>query len=158
MSSRAKCFNCPTSQAWKMPTTGGYPVQVTRHGGDLGREAPGERALYYTKIVGNDTPPDSSSLWKVPVEGGQETQVLKTVHCGNFAVTHRGIYFIPNWFKPTIIDFLNFSTNRIEQITQFDVQPLCGFSLSPDGRYLLYTSLEPQTRSGTGLMLVENFR
>ena len=144
-------------QTWKMPTTGGDPVQVTRQAGDSGRESPDGRVLYYAK-AGKDLQPDCDSLWKVPVGGGEEAQVLKTVHCGDFAVTDQGIYFVPGVWAPTIINFLNFSTNRIEQIAKFDGQPACGLSLSPDGRYLLYTVFEPGIRSGTGLMLVENFR
>jgi serine/threonine protein kinase/Tol biopolymer transport system component len=140
-------------QARKMPTAGGEPVQVTFSG----RESPDGRVLYFGKGR-KDLEPDCDSLWKVPVGGAEETQVLKTVHCGDAAYTEEGIYFIPSVWAPTIINFLDFSTNRIEQIAKFDGQPACGFSLSPEGRYLLYTVFEPVTRSGTGLMLVENFR
>lgn len=155
-----------TPQIWKRPLAGGAAIQVTRSGGDFGGPSPSDGGgfLYYVRPPSPDPVPasqevlpDTGSLWKVPVDGGQETEVLKTVHCGNYAVTDRGIYFIPKPWAPTIINFLDFTTNRMEEIAEFDRQPVCGFSVSPDGRYLLYTVLQPDSRSGTGIMMVEDF-
>ncbi len=45
--------------------------------------------LYYTKTEGD------SSLWRVPKDGGEETQVLESVDGRTFAVVKEGIYFVP---------------------------------------------------------------
>lgn len=73
----------------------------------------------------------------------------------NSAIGERGIYFIPGDDPPTV-QFLNFATNDIEKIANLGKQgPACGFSLSPDGGWLIYPLYEPTT--GSDLMLVENF-
>ena len=65
------------------------PVQVTHHGGFLPVEAGGY--VYYQKF---DRP--VTEIWRVPVKGGEETQVVDSVDNSRFAVTKdgAGIYFI----------------------------------------------------------------
>jgi dipeptidyl aminopeptidase/acylaminoacyl peptidase len=60
-------------QVWKMPASGGEAVRVTHKGGFVGFESRDAKWVYYTK---SDT---ASSLWKAPVEGGEEKQVLESV-------------------------------------------------------------------------------
>jgi Tol biopolymer transport system component len=143
-------------QVWKRP----WPplgqdeeaIQITRKGGGFSRESPDGRVLYYAK--GDE---DITSLWKVPVEGGEETQVLESVCWLNFAVVNAGIYFIPDWppgEKPSI-QYLSFATGRAATIATLSDLPGWGFSVSPDGRSLLYSQQQP--REGD-LWIVENFR
>ena len=58
-------------QVWKLPTSGGQAVQVTRNGGFAALESPDGKFVYYAK---NEEVP--TSLWKVPVDGGEEIGVL----------------------------------------------------------------------------------
>ncbi len=113
--------------------------------------------VYYTKD--NQV---RSSLWKVPVGGGEETQVLESVRVPNFSVTPQGIYFIqaPNQDIPDSsysTRFFDFGTERVETITSMppSVSVWGGLSISPDGRFMLYSQLD---QSQSDLMLVENFR
>jgi hypothetical protein len=144
---------------WKKPATGGSAVQVTRHGGEKPFESPDGRFLYYAKPTNTPCGPDGcASIWKVPVGGDEEQQIVKSVSCGgmNFAIGERGVYFNPDDDPPTV-QFLNFATNHIEKIANLGEKgPACGFSLSPDGRWLIYASYE--RTAGSDLMLVENFR
>jgi Tol biopolymer transport system component len=55
-------------QSWKVPAGGGEAVRVTRKGGFEALESPDGQWVYYTKSDG------ASSLWKVPRDGGEETQ------------------------------------------------------------------------------------
>jgi Tol biopolymer transport system component/DNA-binding winged helix-turn-helix (wHTH) protein len=146
-------------QLWKKPATGGSSLQVTRHGGEKPFESPDGRFLYYQKPADTPCTPDRcASIWKVPIGGGEEKQIVKSVSCDgmNSAFGERGIYFNPNDDPPTL-QFLNFATNQIEKIANLGENgPACGFSLSPDGRWLIYTLYEPM--AGSNLMLVENFR
>ena len=73
-----------------------------------------------------------------------------------FAAGQHGIYFTSE-DDPQTVQCLDFSTNKIEKIAKLGEQPAGGFSLSPDGRYLLYTLYVPPI-GGSDLMLVENFR
>src|SRR5882724_13201590 len=89
-------------------------------------------------------------IWRIPIEGGEEAEVVSSLFgwC-NFSVTQRGIYFISS--SPRSVEFLTFSSGRIK--TVFANEELgIGLDLSPDGRYLLYTTGK---RMGSDLMLVE---
>jgi len=64
-------------QIWKMPADSGPAVQVTRGGGFSAQESWDARHLYYSKL-----PRDRAfsvvggGVWRVPVEGGEETPVV----------------------------------------------------------------------------------
>jgi Tol biopolymer transport system component len=138
-------------QVWKVPTGKGSPVQVTFKGGHRPMESPDGRFLYYAKEAGGDF----STLWRVPLPAGKETQVLESVYIDNVALTNQGIYFIPTPEHPSV-QFLNFATGKIELISSFADRPSSGFSISADGRWLLYSSYNSILMHD--LMLVENFR
>jgi serine/threonine protein kinase/Tol biopolymer transport system component len=139
-------------EIWKRPSLGGKMIQITRTGGAQAVESPDGRLLYYLKE--NE---EFTSLWKVPVEGGQETQVLESVCCQNFAVVDRGIYFIPAWKgkQSPSVQFLSFANGKVATIATLSGAAAYGLSTSYDGRWLLYSQYEP---SGSDLWMVENFR
>jgi Tol biopolymer transport system component len=142
-------------QLWRMPwPTSGHgegAVQVTRKGGgsDVVESSDGRFAFYL-----KDSESDIASVWKVAVKGGEETQVLEPVLNGLFAVTGQGIYFIPD-SKPRCVRFFSFHTGKVVTIADIPQEPGWGFSVSPDGHWLVYTASQP---IGSDLMLVENFR
>jgi Tol biopolymer transport system component len=136
-------------RAWPLSGQGGDAIQVTPKGGYFARESPDGRTLYYLK---ND-----QELWKMPVNGGKETQVLGSRCCRDFAVVKQGIYFLSGW-RPSgnpSIEYLSFATGRATTIAKLGDRAWWGFSVSPDGRSLLYAQQQP--RSGD-LWMVENFR
>jgi Tol biopolymer transport system component/DNA-binding winged helix-turn-helix (wHTH) protein len=139
-------------QLWKIPAHGGPAIQITRKGGGDAQESPDGRFLYYLREAREFT-----SLWKVPVSGGDETQVVESVCCSNFAVVDQGIYFIPE-APPggnSSLKFLSFVTGKVTTLAQLSGLAAYGFSVSPNGRWLLYSQYE---QKGADLMLVENFR
>ena len=138
-------------QVWKMPVGKGSPIQVTFKGGQGGIESTDGKFLYYSKTIDEET----SSLWKVPLSGGKEIQVLDSVYADNVAITDLGIYFIPNRGH-RVIEFLDFGKRKIEHIASIAQTPAYGFALSPDKRWLLYTEYESLLVHD--LMLVEHFR
>jgi Tol biopolymer transport system component len=80
-----------------------------------------------------------------------------------YAVSSKGTYFTvgrrespQSPWKPEIT-FHDFATGRRTKIADLPTGTSSGigFSLSPDGRYLLYTQCDRETDD---LMLVENFR
>ena len=144
-------------QIWKMPLEGGEPVQLTKGGGAEAAESPDGRIIYYTKV-----PEIGPGLWSVSAVGGAERRILESVRFGYWAVTRGGIYFIdfdtPSE-APRPLKFFNLQSHRITQVgtventVSWTNTP--GFAISPDGRWVLYTSLES---SDADLMLVDNFR
>jgi Tol biopolymer transport system component len=57
-------------QVWRQDVNGGSPSQVTKRGGFAGFESADGKWVYYAK--GNAT----RGIWRVPVQGGEETPVL----------------------------------------------------------------------------------
>ena len=142
-------------QLWKMPwplaRQTGAAVQVTKKGcGGEAVESLDGKFVYYLKGASEE----NYSLWRVPTTGGEETQVIGSVFHNNFTVADRGIYFIPS-AQPLLVQFLSFDDGAIETIAKIPREPAWGFSLSPDGRSLLFSEFE-QVRSD--LMLVENLQ
>ena len=141
-----------------MPADGGDAIQVTRNGGYVAFESVDGEFLYYGKHARITEKMHESKLWKRPVRGGEETQVLDSVLGFSFAVLDKGIYFIrpPEASGNCTLRFLSFKTGAVKIIASMPHAGNSGLSVSPDGRYALYTQ-EDQV-SGSDLMLVENFR
>ena len=137
-------------------------MQVTRGGGLAAVESTDRKFIYYSKSEGL-----FRSLWKVRVTGGAETQVLPAITLArNFAVTNRGIYFIPwngragSMVMPTsqrtsAIQFLSFATGTVRTILTSKRAVDLGLAVSPDERSLLYTQID---RAESNLWLMEDFR
>src|ERR1019366_3724382 len=140
-------------QIWKMPVGGGTAVQVTKSGGTAPVESPDGKWLYYVKDDG------AAGLWRMPIEsgGGEETLVVKAIFRYNFAVTDRGIYFTPlrGPKGESAVQFLDFAAGAIKTILPIENAVDLGLTVSPDGRYVLWSQID---HFGSNLMLVENFR
>jgi Tol biopolymer transport system component len=112
---------------------------------------PDGKFLYYTKGLFH------TSLWRVPVEGGQTSKVLDDLsQYENLAIEDTGVYFVPSrgTTGSSSIQFLSFGTGKTLPVATFDSPIPGGIAVSPDGHSILYSNLE---RSGSELMLVENF-
>jgi Tol biopolymer transport system component/DNA-binding winged helix-turn-helix (wHTH) protein len=150
-------FRTGEQQVWKIPEAGGDAIQVTRDGGYAPLESPDGKFIYYTKDLFN------TSVWRLPVGGGQATKVLEGLsNYLNLAIVDEGIYFVSQQGMASgyCIQFLNLATKHIRRIANFE-KPLDadvdvgGLAYSPDGRWILYTQVD---HAGAELRLVENFR
>jgi dipeptidyl aminopeptidase/acylaminoacyl peptidase len=144
-------------QIWKMPVGGGAAVQLTHNGGAEASESPDGRFVYYTKV-----PEIGPGLWRVPAGGGDEVRLVESVRFGYWTVARNGIYFIDFEVPagaPRPVRFFNFESRQITEVGTLEKTVAWsntpGFAVSPDGRSLLYTSLET---TDADLMLVDNFR
>jgi dipeptidyl aminopeptidase/acylaminoacyl peptidase len=141
-------------EVWKMPSTGGSAVQVTRHGGFAAFESPDGRFLYYAKGL---TVP---GLWRIPTGGGEEIKLLGSLEAGYWgywAVVENGVYYLDTTTKPGIA-FFDITTHRITRVFDLENRPARedpGLAVSPDKRTILYTQLDS---SNSDILLVENFR
>jgi serine/threonine protein kinase len=145
-------------QVWKMPWTQGSAreseaVQVTKKGGYVALESPDGRFIYYANRRANP------GLWRAPTQGGEEIEILPALgYPKSFALTERGIYFIPPWWKAgekPSIQFFEFATEKTFTVAVIDNLDADRLTVSPDGRSLLYEQVDQE---GRDLMLVENFR
>lgn len=146
-----------SQQIWKVPSTGGKPIQITREGGNHPFESPDGKIVYY---VGEN------SVWRVPVDGGEESLVLAGLKSGNgdrWDVTAEGIYFVdeevddPAFESRWVLKLLRFENEEISVVSQLDGPPCgpTGLDVSPDGKWFIYVQAD---RRDSDLMLVENFR
>ena len=143
-------------EVWRLPAEGGQAVQVTHEGGAIPFESLDGKKIYYQKKLAD------SDVWQVPVAGGEETRVLGPAGQLQFAVVADGIYFIEpgppgyaGWIKGNSLKFFSFAKGTAEKVFDIKYLPQVGLSLSPDGRYVLFSQVDP---FGVDLMLVENFR
>jgi Tol biopolymer transport system component len=136
-----------SDQVWKMESDGRNARQITRHGGYLAFESYDGRWVFYSRTDGN------SPLYRVPVEGGEETLVLPRVNEFGFWITPAGVLFSGGG-RSAGIEFLNFENGKISPFFQPERDLTVGLSLSADQRHLLFSQRES---SGSDLMLVENF-
>jgi Tol biopolymer transport system component len=141
-------------EAFRMPAEGGQAFQITRHGAFRPEESPHGKLLYYGK---NGT----SGLWSTPVSGGGELQVLDSITAMNWTVASGGIYYLVSAVvpgKPNTVQFYSFKTgktNRVGTVEGTLSADYSGISVSPDGRWLLYSYIADIS---SDLMMVENFR
>jgi serine/threonine protein kinase len=145
--------NTRDTEVWKMRSTGGGAIQVTRNGGDVPQESPDGKFVYYSKGW-----PLPLSVWKLPVEGGQETKVLDSVNPSTiWTVGPKGIYFFKAADEKGRSDLClyEFATAKTSKLLTVERTVLYGLTVSPDGGTILYTQLD---EAGSDLMLVENFR
>jgi Tol biopolymer transport system component len=136
-------------QVWKAPAHGGHAVQVTKKGGAGGLESPDGKTLYYAKGL------NVRGLWKVPVQGGKETQVLSRPWADLFegwGLAREGIYFYDD--STNAIEFFSFATHKITQMVKPEKRG-GDIALSPDGRWILFAQVDQDT---SHIMLVEDFR
>lgn len=145
-----------TFQTWKTsPDQRGPAIQVTRNGGFGGVESADGKHLYFAKT------PLSGEIWRLPVEGGEEEVALgdsiRSLRLPqNFAVGAGGMVFAssPDPMQSFELRFYSFSNRTTQLIARIDRALGNGMTLSPGGRWLLYTTME--LRSGD-LMMVEGF-
>ncbi|MEO8367766.1 MAG: winged helix-turn-helix domain-containing protein [Candidatus Solibacter sp.] len=137
-------------EIWKVPVVGGAPVQVTRAGGLTAFEDTSGTSLYYTKDEVDPT------LWQSALDGSGEREVLRGVSHRGFVPAGDTIYYLRDE-SPTEISIRRFkrSTHEDSRISSITKPTYLGLSLSPDGRYLIYSQIDEQ---GADLMFVENFR
>ncbi len=143
-------------EVWKAPAQGGPNVHVTWKGGYEAFESPDGKFVYYAKL-------DVPGIWRVPVEGGEETQVLDQGDQGFWGVLNQGIYFFNLKATPRpAFQFFGFTARQLKPIpARPNELPLFtsgeppAVTVSPDGRWILYVQLD---HTESDIALVGNFR
>jgi len=138
---------------WKMPSSGGHAVRLTRNDDDVPQESPDEKYLYLMRGW-----PYQVSIWRMPAGGGEATKILDSVHpFGSWQVGERGIYYfsVADARGRSEIRLYAFATGNTRKIATVERPVVDSITVSPDGRTILYAQFD---EAGSDLMLVENFR
>jgi hypothetical protein len=140
---------------WKMPSVGEAAVRVTTNHGFEAFESTDGKFLYYNKREGPGL--DQPGIWRIPVQGGEEVQVLHQGLAQDWTIAGQGICFINlRSTSGVAIEFFSFATHRVSQISTLPKNVASpGFAVSPDGRWVLYVQEDSQD---SDIMLMENFR
>jgi Tol biopolymer transport system component/DNA-binding winged helix-turn-helix (wHTH) protein len=136
-------------EIWRLPSSGGAAVQVTRDGRLAAIESPDGESLYYLK---RDV---KLTLWRSRLDGTAETAIADDVAPRGFAVTPDQIYYL----RPVARGFatlrsLTLATGKNAEIATITKTLHQGLSVSPDGRYALYTQIDHEA---SNLMLLSDF-
>jgi Tol biopolymer transport system component/DNA-binding winged helix-turn-helix (wHTH) protein len=140
-------------QAWKVSTSSGEIVQVTRDGGFVAAESYDGRWVYYTKYA-------LPGLWRQPVNGGNEELVLSgppVNYWGSWCFTKDGIYFADKDNSGWSIRFLADGTRKPVEAMRLQKQPpmFSSLSVSGDKRWLL---ISDETSSSINIQVVSGLR
>lgn len=138
-------------QLWKVPITGGPPVQITKTGGLAAVESADGRFLYYVKY-------ELGGIWRMPLSGGDEVCVFDQLASNDrfsWSLAAHGIYFLSDSGPhKTTVNYLEFDNKKILPVVNLDKPTGWGLSISPDGKSLFYVEVEFDEST---IMVVKNF-
>ena len=140
-------------QIWKMPAMGGAPVQVTRRGGRFALESADGAFLYYSKENSAEERAGNGGIWRVPVGGGEEIQIVPDVTFLNFAIAGDALYYIPHADSRGVYSIyrVGLGGEGARRLIDIPGEPDRGMAVSPDERTLLFSQSDAL---GSDLMLV----
>jgi Tol biopolymer transport system component len=143
-------------QIWKATATGGNPQAIAeQRGAGQPIESADGKYVYFRSRRG---------IWRIPTAGGEEEEAFVPEHDmwgpSNMQPTKKGIYYteFERSDRMMVVSFYDFATKKssiVFRMRNADWGGGAGFSVSPDGKYILYARVD---QSQTNLMLVENFR
>jgi Tol biopolymer transport system component len=136
------------SEIYRMHLDGSGVEQLTHNGGILPMFGKDAKWLYYSVA--------SKGIWKMPLGGGAPVQALTHAFSYGFTVTSKGIYAATKTGESTSeIALYSFEGKKKQTLLTIDRWAYMFLSVSPDERYLLYTTPDDPVYE---MMLVENFR
>ena len=141
---------------WRTGSTGGKASQLTKTPSLKPIESPDGQYLYFARLTTNKV-----RLWRARPDGSDEKMLeaippLSDAH--QWWPSGSGIYFWIHTMDKPEVDFLDLRTSQIRRIYVPHTLPtpwLAGLSVSPDGKWLVYSRVDERFQD---LMLVNNFR
>jgi dipeptidyl aminopeptidase/acylaminoacyl peptidase len=147
---------------WRVSADGDNLKRISPGPATGGWESPDGKYVFYFKSLGPPPPRGPHTLWRMPVEGGQETPILEGVYPMFFSIEKKGIYFLslanPRSQAPDVLKLYRWDSGDTVVIGELPkrVQRYpTALSVSPDGRYILTVHHEI---TGSDIMMVEDFR
>jgi Tol biopolymer transport system component/DNA-binding winged helix-turn-helix (wHTH) protein len=121
-------------QIWQVRPDRSDAAQVTTDGGIAAIESPDGKTLHLVR-------PDWNGIWSRPLAGGALVCTIPELQAGHFqswAVTAEGIYFVRLEGATTMVLLHDSRDNSTREIAAFPSYPTPRFSISPDGKSLLF--------------------
>ena len=137
-------------QVWKATADGGSPEPLAREMGAGQPVVSADGKTVYFRL--------RRGIWRVPAAGGEAEEAFVPDHdlfWSAIQAANNGIYYLEfeRSTRGMAISFYDFAAKRESVV--FRLRGGNSFSVSPDGKYILYPKVD---QSETNLMLLENFR
>jgi serine/threonine protein kinase/Tol biopolymer transport system component len=143
------------SRVYRCPVEGGIATELSSESAFVLHESFDGESVYFVDGWFN------ARLKKISLsQGRRESPVIGVPRLKDAAlwtVVPRGIYFVPS-NAPHSICYFDFASRQVQQITEVDRDFNIlngGMTVSPDGRWLLYSQVDEST---SDIMLVDHFR
>jgi Tol biopolymer transport system component len=138
-------------QIYRCPAEGGAALALSKGVRWGPQESFDGKAVYFASNIAGNT-----VLKRVSLEGRGIETVVEGLHVSwdlNWAVARNGIYFQPAEAHDAL-QFFDFASKKKSQVLTIQKALLVGLSVSPDGRWILFSEFGAVTGD---IMLVENF-
>jgi Tol biopolymer transport system component/DNA-binding winged helix-turn-helix (wHTH) protein len=136
---------------FRCPATGGDAVALSAKSGSFAWESYDGETLYFANLG------EKLSVHMVPPQPAGTESLLRgmpaLLDSSLWTIVPRGIYFVPADSRKSV-RYFDFGTKQVRQIFAVDKDFDDSFSVSPDGRWILYTQRD---EGNTDIMLVEDF-
>jgi Tol biopolymer transport system component/DNA-binding winged helix-turn-helix (wHTH) protein len=136
---------------FRCPATGGDAVALSAASGSYAWESYDGETLYFANLG------EKRTVYMVSPQPGGTESLLRgmpaLLDSSLWTIVPRGIYFVPA-DTPKSVRYFDFATKQVRQIFAVDKNFDDTLSVSPDGRWILYTQRD---EGNTDIMLVENF-
>jgi Tol biopolymer transport system component/DNA-binding winged helix-turn-helix (wHTH) protein len=134
----------PNYRLYRVPSAGGPAELFTDHPSTYSSVS-GERLVF------NVTRADGIVLWVKPVDGGPEAPLEgmpKLSYADAWVAGRTGIYYTDALSRPVTINYYDFASRTTRSLMTLKQAPVTvagpGISVSPDGRWLLYSQTDDQ--------------
>jgi Tol biopolymer transport system component len=149
----ARTEHAPETRIFRCSASGGDGFELSANPGSFPSESYEEGTLYFLNrksgaldMISLKPPGPESVLIGMPTVSDQTM----------WTVVSEGIYFEPADSSQSI-RYFDFASKQVRQIFRADKDFNAGLSVSPDGRWMLYTQVVDDQNS-SNIMLVEHFR
>jgi Tol biopolymer transport system component/DNA-binding winged helix-turn-helix (wHTH) protein len=148
-----RAFETLGHKIYRCPSTGGEAEPLhTSNDATSPQESPDGAVLYYTARSYN------TALIALPLKRGSSESAVEGMPAINdenqWVVVPGGVYFVPAQ-APRSVYYFDFATKKSRVVFESQMPVADGLSLSPDGRWLLYSQTDEEN---TDIMLADHFR
>jgi len=145
-------FEASDQRIFRSRAGGGDALALSTESGSYAFESYDAETLFFV------SPADSGDLHMLALKQSVKELAVKGMPAladrSQYTVGPGGIYFVPA-SSPKSIQYFDFASRQIRKVFELDKETGNGLSVSPDGRWILYTQVGEEN---SHIMLVDNFR